>query len=302
MLASLLRVGFTQRAALALWHEEVPESLRSSTSLLARRLALGVGIAGAVSDLDDGFGPDGAAIAAALALGRKGGVDVAVLLDALATNLDRRVRELSELDALTAGVKLSARLVGLLPLLLVPVVALAGAPLFDAAGLVLLGVGTALDLVGVAWIESLAPAPSDHDDPVAVLADALSSALSAGAPLGAALTSITREAPPPLSVPLRRARSLASLGCGWPAALERSAHPSLAALGRTLRRAHDRGLPAGDALVAFGSMLRHAHALALQRAGRRAPVAMIVPLALLVLPAYVLLGLVPFLRALSGGA
>jgi uncharacterized protein len=99
---------------------------------------------------------------------------------------------------------------------------------------------------------------------------------------------------------LRRSARLVRLGATWTQALERSVDASLQQLGRTLLQAEDKGLPVAASLDAFAAATRREKARLFDAAIRRAPVLMVVPLVVCVLPAFVLLGLGP-LHQRAGG-
>jgi hypothetical protein len=67
----------------------------------------------------------------------------------------------------------------------------------------------------------------------------------------------------------------------------------------TLDRAARKGLPTADGLEAFAAQRDAAIARQLDRMIRRAPVLMAIPLVACVLPSFLLLGVVPFLRGFA---
>ena len=99
----------------------------------------------------------------------------------------------------------------------------------------------------------------------------------------------------------RHARRLVRLGLTWGEALQRSCDESLARLGRILAQSEGKGLPMTATLGAFADARRKEVAGRLDAAIKRAPVLMIIPLVTCVLPAFVLLGLGPFIRGLGAG-
>ncbi|MGH2819981.1 MAG: type II secretion system F family protein, partial [Actinomycetota bacterium] len=227
------------------------------------------------------------------------GGDAARMIEALADSIDRRLHQTLQARAAGSGAKLSGRMVAGLPLLLAPMVPLSQARLTDPAGILLLVAGSAFAVAGLAWIEKLFPRPPNLDDGAAALADRLAGILRAGASLEGALAVMSSRSPADVTEGMQRAARLVRLGAGWPEALLRSRDPSLRGLGTTLRQARALGLPLAGALELFARTRREAGARRFEEAIRRAPVKMMVPLTLCVLPAFVLLGLGPFLRSLA---
>jgi tight adherence protein C len=100
-----------------------------------------------------------------------------------------------------------------------------------------------------------------------------------------------------MSAAARRVR----LGAGWVDALARAEEPSLRGLGASLGHAEELGLPVADALERFAHRGRAEAARRFEESIRKAPVKMMMPLTLCVLPSFILLGVAPFLRSLSLG-
>jgi pilus assembly protein TadC len=96
-----------------------------------------------------------------------------------------------------------------------------------------------------------------------------------------------------------RERRLVRLGSSWTGALERSEDTGLAALAATIERAERTGTPIAAALVGFAKRRRQRLHLEFEAATKKAPVVMVVPLVLCVLPSFCLLALAPFLRGLA---
>lgn len=229
----------------------------------------------------------------------RAGGDVGGMVEALARSLERRGDLKAAAQAAVSGAKLSGRVVAALPALLLPMAPLARAPLFDVGGIALLVIGVSLAGAGVACIEKLVPSPPRHDDGCALVGELVAGALRAGVGLDIALFLAAVHAPDDVSLPLRRARRMAQLGMSWPRALERAGDRGAAALGEALAAGDRWGLPVASALDTFAARRREEMTRTFEAAARRAPVLMVVPLTLLVLPAFVLVGLGPFLRGLS---
>jgi Flp pilus assembly protein TadB len=297
-LAALLRSGLTLRAALVIWPDESPCGLRPSLERAARRIRLGDGAARALSVIE-GWDQDGSALAAIAGVHSRLGGDAAAMLDELAAAIDRRRGSLGEARAAGAGARLSGRLVAALPLLFVPTLPASRAPLLDPMGLVMVSMGGALAVGGMLWIERLFPKPPQRDDPVASLCDLLAGVMSGGAPFHLALSVIAEHSSGALADPLGRALRRVRLGASWSDALRRSGVEGLVRVGTTLERADSLGLPVA---LALGSLAGERRAEASRRFNeqmRKAPVLMMLPLTLCVLPAFMLLALGPFLRGLA---
>jgi tight adherence protein B len=293
-----MATGLSLRSALQAWPAEVRDPEGAALDRLAGRLRLGDSITGALSAAPAALGADGEAVASALGLHARLGGDAVRSLEGLAADMDRRSELMAVARAASAGARLSGRLVAGLPLLLVPVLPVSRAALLDTAGIVLTLSGVVLALGGLVWIGRLVPRPPDAD-PAGRIATSVAAALRAGLPLQAALDAATERAPAGLEAAVRRSRSVVRLGASWPRALMSCGDQSLEHLGRVLARARTAGAPAADALEYFAE-LRQAELQAIFDARlRRAPVLMVVPLTLLVLPSFVLLGVAPFLRGLS---
>lgn len=298
-LAALLAGGRCGAHALVAWHENAPASLRPSLRRLSGRVALGAAEAGALAEATDALGRDAPTLAALWACGAELGADLVALVESLADVIEVRRAHAAHAAALTAGARLSGGLVAGLPLLCLPLLPAARAPMTDALALLMLSTGVALAIGGLRWIVRLVPSPVE--DPVADLAEVTAALVTAGPSLDTALDVLAQHAPGEAGDRLARARRLVAMGATWPAALQRSEHEPLRALGRTLDGAHDDGLPVAGRLRRLAASRRADQARAFEQSLRRAPVLMVVPLTLCVLPAFALLGIGPFLRALAGG-
>ena len=298
-LAALLRAGATPRDALFLWHEDAPEALRPPLERMSRRLVLGESTPDAIDTLRDAFGPDGSSLQALFALSGPLGGDLARVVDGLASTIERRRAALQSTLAAIAGMTLSARIIAGLPLVGIPLLPASGVDLMDPAGSLVLGVGLVLAGLGMRWIKHLTPQPPAVEDGACAVARVAAISLSGGAPLGATLETIARHAPDDVRNDLKRAHKLNLLGLAWSEALRRTDNPGLAGMSVTLDRAARKGLPAADGLESFATYRDAQAARELERAVRRAPILMTVPLVACVLPSFLLLGVVPFVRGLA---
>jgi Flp pilus assembly protein TadB len=294
-LAALMRVEPNTRQALASWSAHGPEACRPALDRLARRLELGDRIEPAVAQMRDVM-PEAGALAAVLSVQSEVGGDGAAMVGSLARSLEQRHEQSSSGSAASAGALLSGRMVAGLPLAFLPLTPLARAPLLDVPGVMMLALGGGLAVAGMRWINRLIPRPPAQDDSAAEVADATAAVLRGGVSLGSALAALAAHRDDPV---LHRSARRAQLGCSWPDALRRSGDDGYAALAEVIERTDRHGLPAADALEDFAAVRRADRAQEFERAVRRAPVLMVVPLVLCVLPAFALLALGPFLRGLS---
>jgi Flp pilus assembly protein TadB len=243
------------------------------------------------------MGEDIVSLKAVIDLHSEVGADPIPMLERVAMTIARRADSESAGRAASAGAKLSGAIVGGLPLVSLPLLPMAHAPLLDAAGLALLFFGLVLTCAGMLWMWRLVPAAGPGDDPLVLLADHVAAALAAGASLSTALDAATRRAPGTLASAGRRAR----LGQPWPEALMAVAPEGSQALVTALRRAERLGVPPARTLAEFADARRAAASRAFERTVRRAPVLMVLPLVLCVLPAFGLLAVLPFLRGITLG-
>jgi tight adherence protein B len=299
-LAALMDAGLTPRAALIDWAQDVPEALECITKAVGRRAGLGAPTNVALRPLSEALATDDLCLMeVCFELHARLGGDLADLLMNIAERIERRAGADQEGRVAASGASLSGRLVAALPVAFVPLAPAARAPLFDRLGLFVLASGIGLALAGIRWITRLVPRAAQQEDAVSLLAETAAAFLKGGAPLSAALTAAASTAPEELVGELERCHRLTRLGRTWPSALGTANHEGLRALSDVLRRSAALGLGARAQLESFAMMRRERARRALDRALRRAPVLMVVPLAVCVLPSFVLLAIVPFLRGLS---
>jgi pilus assembly protein TadC len=97
---------------------------------------------------------------------------------------------------------------------------------------------------------------------------------------------------------LARARRLAALGASWPEALRR-ADDGFGDLAAVIERATSSGSPVAAPLRSLAASRRLQAERSFEARLRRAPVVMVMPLTLCVLPSFAVLGLAPFLRGVA---
>jgi tight adherence protein B len=299
-LAALIDAGLTPRAALTGWTRDFRGELERMTAAVGRRARLGAPTAVALRPLAEAISRDDlSSLEAAYDLHARYGGDLADLVRKVAERIERRGGANQEGRVAAAGASLSGRLVAALPVAFVPLAPAARAPLFDRLGIFVLVVGIGLALAGMRWIRRLVPSPAAQEDAVYVVAETAAAFLKGGAPIAPVLTAAAAAAPEELAGELERCYRLTRLGLPWPSALGTSEHEGLRALSGVLRRSSALGLPARAQLESFAVTRRESARRELEHGLRRAPVLMVIPLAVCVLPSFVLLAIVPFLRGLS---
>lgn len=124
--------------------------------------------------------------------------------------------------------------------------------------------------------------------------DLMSACLSAGGSPAGALEQVVRVLQAPMCDELSSYSRRLALGADpvsvW-AAMAR--HPQLGALGRTLQRSAETGASVADALARLGTELRASRRSATEARARTIEVKASVPLGVCLLPAFVLIGVVP---------
>lgn len=288
-LAGSIRAGVPPRDAVARWDAIGP----GAAAVVARCVALGESPVTAFARAEEVLGSAAPALARCFALQRAAGGSLPCLLERVAEGVERDAAAARASRASTSGPRLSGRLVAGLPLAFAPITS-GGNPLRGgAAGVLLLAVGIGLGAAGLWWIGRLLPRSPDDDDGAAALADDLAAALEGGIGLTAALEAAAEHPPPGVEPELKRARRVVLLGGEWVAALEREGEP-LRSLAQVVARSKAWGTPAAAPLRAWAEARRADARTEMQRRLRRAPVLMVVPLTVCVLPSFVLLAFGPF--------
>ena len=140
---------------------------------------------------------------------------------------------------------------------------------------------------------------------VAGLLDLVTVGLSAGLTPRLAMDRAVDHVQEPLASSLRAARREVELGATWPGSLEdvgrRFALSDLRRLASTLERSGRLGSPATEPIRALARDARAEREAALEARARRAPVTMLFPLVLCILPAFVLAAVVPAMLVATRG-
>ncbi|MDQ3646812.1 MAG: type II secretion system F family protein [Actinomycetota bacterium] len=299
-LAGCIRSGETLGEALASWHRNVPPPGSIPLRKLANEIVLGRRPLEALAAARPVLGADLDAVAVAVSIHMRTGADLALMVDRIAQRLDEKQERWGAARASSAAAGLSSKVVAALPLFFIPL--MPGRPAATAPGATIATLlGILLAAAGLVWVRRLTPAPPGTDPPAAVVADVVAIGLRAGA--GASLILEALAGAPGADPSLRRAERSARLGQPWPralAAVDPDGRAGFRDLGVVLQRSEALGLPASTALDRFSATLRTRDALEFDRKVKRAPVLMVVPLALCILPGAGLVALGPFIGGLLG--
>jgi Flp pilus assembly protein TadB len=290
-LVGLLRSGLTLRLALLRWPDELGGIADPEPRELARRIRLGVPIPDALRGLT--VDP---LLRMPCDLHLSSGIDIAGWLEREARAIEESTALARSAQAASSGAALSGRMVAGLPLLFLPFGTAAGAPLTDGPGVALIVGGLMLCLAGLRWIARLVPSPPSEDE-IARLCVSLSALLRSGLSLDVSLDTLVRTGGV-FEEELRRARRSVGLGLTWPQALH-ALDPEMQTVAILIERSLQLGLPLADELERLASSRRRERAREFEARLRKAPVLMVIPLTLCVLPAFALLALGPFMRSVG---
>jgi tight adherence protein B len=265
---------------------------------MSRLLALGQTVVDALSQTRGVFeDQDAQTLVSLIAVHERDGGDLAGMLESLADRLDSRDMALRAAQGAGAGALLSARIVAGLPILLLLITPGIDRSMLRGSGLLFLVTGLGFVAVGAAWMRRLVPRPESVDDPVAVVSDVAACALRAGNSLHAALNDVLDACPREIHPQFEKARRLVKVGATWPDALRRCGHADLADLSASIGHAQRLGVPLATSLERWAETRRARRLRDFEVAVRRAPVLMVLPLTVCMLPAYLILGLGPVLQA-----
>jgi tight adherence protein C len=170
-----------------------------------------------------------------------------------------------------------------------------------AVVIVVCGLPVALRLPAVALRKQVAARRAAIDRHVLELVELLLAVIEAGLPPATAVGRSGGLLHGPLGAEVDRVGKEISLGLDWRAALEQSAarteSESMATLASALGRAHRFGTSPRTTLRGIATELRAKRRARAEELARRAPVKMLFPLVLLILPAFLLLTVGPVLLA-----
>lgn len=232
--------------------------------------------------------PEWRLLAAAWTLAERSGAPLAPALERISAALHDLVRMRGRRETLLAGPRMTVRMVASLP----PLALLLGAALgFDPipvlvgpAGALLLALGTALLITGIAWARSLTRTVADRDRVAGIEFELVWIVLSGGAGPWEALVSV--------------ADCVSDLRVAWVRFDDlRAGRP----LRRTLAGAARAGVPVGALLLEEAEAVRGRALADLESDAERLGVRVLVPLGVCVLPAFIALGVMPVLLSMLGG-
>ena len=159
--------------------------------------------------------------------------------------------------------------------------------------------GAVAGVAGAVWLRRLEPASVRRrreaiDEALPLAVDLLASCLAAGQAPAVALQQVTDVVDHPLRDELQEVATRLRLAAD-PIRVWRdvAAHPQLGSWGRTVLRAVDSGASVADAMAAHADDLRQASRNRVEARARAVGVRAALPLGVCLLPAFVLLGVVP---------
>lgn len=272
-------------SALANGDASVADELRLVARRASGRRAGGAGLAEAIAGEDH---PSWRVLAAALLVAERSGAPQASAMQRMAESLAAIESAAERRRVLLTGPRATIALVGSLPLLAAAFGALLGFDplrvLFGATGTFLVPAGVGLLATGVAWAAALVRRIERSQRIVGVELELTWIALQGGGPPGPALRLVADAA----SRVGAEWVSVDALVAGGPAR-------------RALATASATGVAAGPLLLAEAAGERERALRALERAAERLGVTILLPIGTCVLPAFVVLGVLPVLIAMLGG-
>lgn len=292
-LAALLRAGYSIPSAVAELPDRLDDELRGAARRAAGRLSLGAGLRHSLTPLRDVIGDDVDRLSSCLELSFTTGADAAAGLDDLAHSLRARDASLRSADAAGAAATLSARMIAALPLVMLPF-SIRGAGLRSPAVAASIGLGIVIGFMGYRWLRKLIP-PAPATDPVAAFCEPVAAALRSGVPLADALRAAA-GASPAIEAEVRKALARAELGQTWTDAFTSA---GLLDIARAIEDAERTGTPIAGSLTVTAASRAEAAQQRFEEQTKRAPVKMVVPLAVCVLPSFVLVAIVPLIHGLD---
>jgi hypothetical protein len=292
-LASLVASGHSLTAAVAEWHEASPSRCRPDISYIQQRMLFGSStLESDVGDQESRASLLRPVVTAAMQADRASASASVAILRGAADSLRSRAAEIAEATATTSGARLSGRMVAGLPLAFLVLTPLGGAPAFDALGVATVVTGSSFIAAGIRWMSRMTPRPAAPSAASRVVTQ-LATLLRSGVPGDTALAALSEQVD---WEPLHFAARSCRLGLRWTDGLQASSDPHARNLARILVAGRRVGAGTVEALTRFSFELTAADRRRFETRLRRAPVLMVVPLVLCVLPGFALLTLGPFLR------
>lgn len=262
----------------------IAAEVRLAARSASHRVAGGYSVAGALAGED---APPWRVLAAALLVAERSGAPQAAAMERIGRSLAAIDAAAERRRVLLTGPRATIVLVGLLPILAAMLGALLGfdpfGVLLGAAGVFLVPAGVGLLAAGVAWAAALVRRVERSQRIVGVELELLWIALRGGGPPGPALRLVSDAA----SLVSAEWVRVNELGAEGPAR-------------RTLAAASATGVEAGPLLLSEAADARERSLRSLERAAERLGVTILLPIGTCVLPAFVVLGVLPVLIAMLG--
>lgn len=281
----LLRGGLLPARAIEVLADTDPGGTGAAAGRISDRIALGQEPPVAIAAEN---GPDWRYLAGAWEAAGLSGAPLSDSLARLAEALDGLRRLADRRDVLLSGPRATVRLVAALPVLALLLGILLGFDplpvLFGPIGGISAVAGAGLLWAGIVWARALADRELGAERIAGLELELLGIAAHGGAGLRAGI---------------RRAADCADRHRAEWVRLDDLRGASGAR--RALESAAETGIAFGDVLLRFAAERRESAHAALERSAERLGVRILVPLAVCVLPAFVLLGVVPVLIAVLGG-
>ena len=279
--SSMLRGGVAPSRALA---RATAETGADREAGIAGRITGGLSPPEALAARAD---PEWRILAVAWRLAEQSGAPLTAALHRIGSALRELERLRERREVLLAGPRATVRLVSSLPPLALLLGSLLGFDplpvLLSPIGAVLLGSGAVLLAAGVAWSRSLHRSVAREDRVDGIELELVWIALGGGAP--------------PATARLRTVDAVDSLGAEW---VPFAAFESSGLLARTLDVSSGIGTPLRPLLLEEAGAARMRSHAELERAAEKLGVRVLVPLGVCVLPAFIVLGVVPVLIAMLG--
>ncbi len=294
-LAGLLRAGLSLRSSLRRWPAMISEADAQAATKIVRALGLGLPAAAA---LQAGESPDLETLACIVSTHQRCGGDLAAMIDALGDDIETRSQHAADAAAAVSGMRLSARMVASLPIVFFLLMPLSRRGVGGMPGAALLLLGLGLAGAGFVWMSKLVPVPGREVHPARMTAVTMACAVRGGCSPQIVLAAIAKGASGAHGAALTEARQRTALGSTWGRSLERSDDLGLSRIGSVLRSSTELGAPCAGALRALADSMAADEQRRFQTEIRKAPVKMVLPLTVCVLPSFGLLGAGPMLRGL----
>ncbi len=283
-LASLIRSGLPARGAL----EELG-TRRPLLSAMSHHVRMGASPRAALQ----GTGAT-TETAGLIDLHERTGGDLAAMLDGAATRFELRRAAHASATSASSGALLSMKLIAALPFLWLPVSAKGGLDVVDG---LLISVGLLLGGTGWLWMTRLVPRAPGPDLAEEVMSST-AHLLTGGAGLNDAIDLALSVEDAHAWAGSVRARYI--LGAPWSVAMGEPAPDGLAGFIELVARCERSGEASAQAIVELARARRGEIERRFDRRLKRAPVLMVLPLGLCVLPSFLLVAVGPALRGFSG--